>query len=76
MADGGEGTMDVLVAALGGEVRTPDRVGPARPPASRPASRCFPTARAVVEMAQASGLSLVAEPDRDAWAASTRGTAS
>ena len=30
--------------------------------------------RAMVEMAQASGLGLVAEDERDAWAASTRGT--
>ena len=73
VADGGEGTMDVLVAALGGEVRTQT----VSDPLGRPVEAAFallPDGSGVVEMAQASGLSLVAEPDRDAWAASTRGT--
>lgn len=73
VADGGEGTMDALVAALGGEVRKETVSGPL----GRPVEAGFallPDGSAVVEMAQASGLSLVAEPDRDAWAASTRGT--
>jgi glycerate kinase len=73
VADGGEGTMDVLVSALGGELRSatvPDPLG-------RPVDAAFallPDGAAVVEMAQASGLSLVDESERDAWAASTRGT--
>jgi glycerate kinase len=73
VADGGEGTMEVLVNALGGDVRAvtvPDPLG-------RPVEAGFallPDGSAVVEMAQASGLSLVDEADRDAWAASTRGT--
>lgn len=73
VADGGEGTMDVLVAALGGEIRTIS----VSDPLGRPVEAGFallPDGSAVVEMAQASGLSLVAERDRDAWAASTRGT--
>jgi len=73
VADGGEGTMDVLVAALGGEVRTQT----VSDPLGRPVDAGFallPDGSGVVEMAQASGLSLVAEQDRDAWAASTRGT--
>jgi glycerate 2-kinase len=73
VADGGEGTMDVLVAALGGEVRTLT----VSDPLGRPVDAGFallPDGSGVVEMAQASGLSLVAETDRDAWAASTRGT--
>jgi glycerate 2-kinase len=73
VADGGEGTMDVLVTALGGEVRTLTVADPL----GRPVEASFallPDGSAVVEMAQASGLSLVAEQDRDAWAASTRGT--
>jgi glycerate kinase len=73
VADGGEGTMEVLVSALGGEVRpvtVPDALG-------RPVEAGFallPDGSAVVEMAQASGLSLIDEAERDAWAASTRGT--
>ncbi len=73
VADGGEGTMDALVNALGGELRTatvPDPLG--RPIEARFA--LLPDGAAVVETAQASGLGLVAEDERDAWAASTRGT--
>ena len=46
-------------------------------PLGRPVEAGFallPDGSAVVEMAQASGLSLVDESERDAWAASTRGT--
>jgi glycerate 2-kinase len=73
VADGGEGTMEVLVSALGGDVRTVT----ASDPLGRPVEASFallPDGSAVVEMAQASGLGLVAEGERDAWAASTRGT--
>ena len=73
VADGGEGTMDALVRALGGELRTisaPDPLG--RP--TEASYALLPDGVAVVETAQASGLGLVAEPERDAWAASTRGT--
>ena len=73
VADGGEGTMDVLVDALGGEVRT----ATASDPLGRPIEAGFallPDGSAVVETAQASGLGLVDEDERDAWAATTRGT--
>lgn len=73
VADGGEGTMEVLVSALGGDIQART----VSDPLGRPVEARFallPDGSAVVEMAQASGLSLVAEADRDAWAASTRGT--
>ncbi len=73
VADGGEGTMAVIAGAVGGELierEVPDPLG--RPVAARFA--LLPDGAAVVEMAQASGLGLVAEDERDAWAASTRGT--
>jgi glycerate 2-kinase len=74
VADGGEGTMDVLLAALGGERRTVD----ASDPLGRPIQASFALIEdgraAVVETAQASGLGLVEEEERDAWSASTRGT--
>jgi glycerate 2-kinase len=74
VADGGEGTMDVLLAALGGERRTVE----ASDPLGRPVEAAFALIEdgrvAVVETAQASGLGLVAEDERDAWSASTRGT--
>jgi glycerate kinase len=73
VADGGEGTMDVLVGALGGEIRTVT----ASDPLGRPVEAAFallPDGAAVVEAAQASGLGLVEERERDAWAATTSGT--
>ncbi len=74
VADGGEGTMDVLLSALGGELRTAH----ASDPLGRPVEVSFallPDGRtAIVETAQASGLGLVAEEERDAFAASTFGT--
>jgi glycerate 2-kinase len=65
--------MEVLVAVLGGEVHRHS----VSDPLGRPVEAGFallPDGSAVVEMAQASGLSLVAESERDAWSASTRGT--
>ena len=73
VADGGEGTMEVLVTALGGDVRTVT----ASDPLGRPIEAGFallPDGSAVVETAQASGLGLIDEGERDAWAATTRGT--
>ena len=74
VADGGEGTMDVLLAALGGERRTVE----ASDPLGRPVDATFALIEdgrvAIVETAQASGLGLVEEDERDAWSASTRGT--
>ena len=51
--------MDVLVTALGGEVAHGHGLGSARAAGRGRASRCCLTGAAVVEMAQASGLSLV-----------------
>jgi glycerate 2-kinase len=73
VADGGEGTMEAIVSTLGGEVRTVT----ASDPLGRPVEASFALladGRGIVETAQASGLGLVAESERDAWAASTRGT--
>jgi glycerate kinase len=74
VADGGEGTMDVLLSALGGERRT----AKVSDPLGRPVEAAFALVAggctAVVETAQASGLGLVAERERDAWSATTRGT--
>jgi glycerate kinase len=73
VADGGEGSMEAIVSTLGGDVRTVT----VSDPLGRPVAASFALlddGRAVVEAAQASGLGLVAEQDRDAWAASTRGT--
>ncbi len=72
LADGGEGTLDAIAAA-GGWASLP---AAARDPLMRPIDARFlrQGARAVVELATASGLSLVAPDERDAGAATTIGT--
>jgi glycerate kinase len=65
--------MGVLIAALGGEVRRHTVSDPLGRPVEADLA-LLPDGSAVVEMAQASGLSRVAESERDAWSASTRGT--
>ena len=90
VADGGEGTMAVLLGALGGKRRTAtvhdplhrpieaefaliDEVRRTLAPDSDTKVRRTPVT-AVVETAQASGLSLVAPEERDAQRADTFGT--
>jgi glycerate kinase len=74
IADGGEGTLEVLLGARGGEVVEAD----AHDPLGRPLRARFALVGdgrvALVETAAASGLELVAEAERDAEAASTAGT--
>jgi glycerate kinase len=74
VADGGEGTIDALLSTLEGE----ERRARVSDPLGRPVEASFALIdggrTGIVEMARASGLSLVAEDERDAWAASTRGT--
>ncbi|HSF61664.1 MAG TPA: glycerate kinase [Gaiellaceae bacterium] len=72
VADGGEGTCDALVAALGGSWResvVSDPLG--RPTPARWLS--LPDGRAVVEAATAIGLPLLAREERDPLRASSRG---
>lgn len=73
IADGGEGTLDALVAALDGTVVRRTVSGPLGDPVDGCFARIGP-GTAVVETASASGLTLVPKDRRDAWAASTRGT--
>ncbi len=73
VADGGEGTMDALVAAAGGRVVQ----AAARDPLGRPITAAFgllPDGTAVVELAQASGYERLADAERDPEATSTLGT--
>jgi glycerate 2-kinase len=73
LADGGEGTLDALLAG-GGERRTATVSGPLGDPVEAAYGLLDGGRVGMVEMAQASGLTLVAPERRDAWAASTRGT--
>ena len=74
VADGGEGTLSILVEALGGELVETE----ASDPLGRRVTCRFGLvdggATAIVEMAQASGLARVRAQERDAWRASTAGT--
>lgn len=76
MADGGEGTLDALVAGLGGQTRTLRVSGPLGDPVDALygmlEARGGPTA--VIELARASGLQLIAESRREPLRASTFGT--
>jgi len=74
VADGGEGTLVALMATLPGEVAHASVSDPLGRPVEAAFGLIDDGATAIVEMAQASGLGLVAEAERDAWAASTRGT--
>jgi glycerate 2-kinase len=74
VADGGDGTLDVLLAATAGSVVTRHRVtGPNGIPVSARLGR-LSTDAAVVELAEASGLRLVRPGDLDALHATSRGT--
>src|SRR3954465_15212069 len=74
IADGGEGTMEALLLAMGGETAG----ATVRDPLGREVQAGFALLEdggtAVVEVAAASGLGLVAEAERDAEAATSHGT--
>jgi glycerate kinase len=72
LADGGDGTLDVLVSVLGGSRRRATVTGPLGEPVDAEWGM-LPGGTAVVEMAQASGLAAV-RGRNDALRASTRGT--
>ncbi len=73
VADGGEGTVEALLRALGGE----RRLAVVDDPLGRPVEASWamlPGGRAAVEMAAASGLPLLEASERDPRRASTYGT--
>jgi glycerate kinase len=72
LADGGEGTLDTVLAARGGSRRTARVTGPLGEHVDA-AWGVLPGGQAIVEMAQASGLARVAGRN-DPLRASTRGT--
>ncbi|MET0402397.1 MAG: glycerate kinase [Cystobacter sp.] len=74
LADGGPGTVDALLTGVGGERRTCTVTGPLGPPVQATYGLLEGGRTAVIEMAAASGLSLLAPEARDARRASTRGT--
>ena len=74
VADGGGGTMEALLEARGGELRRASVADPLGRAVEAEWALLADGRAAVVETAQASGLWRVAEDERDAWAATTRGT--
>lgn len=74
MADGGEGTVDALVAATGGTIREARVTGPLGEPVLAVFGLLGDGKTAVVEMASASGLWRLSPERRDPWRATTRGT--
>jgi glycerate 2-kinase len=74
VADGGEGTLEALRPAFGGELRS----APAHGPLGEPLEASFLLSEdgrtAIVETASASGLHLLSRQGRDPFAASTAGT--
>jgi glycerate kinase len=72
LADGGEGTLDALLAGRGGERRTARVTGPLGDPVDADWA-LLPDGTAVVEMAQASGLAVAGDAN-DPVEATTRGT--
>jgi glycerate kinase len=74
VADGGEGTLAALLTALGGSTGGASVSDPLGRPVQAGFGLVEDGATAVVEVAEASGLGRVAEAERDAEAASSRGT--
>jgi glycerate kinase len=74
LADGGEGTLEAIAAAGGWEWRTAEVLDPLGRPIQARWLRSLSGRRAVIEMAEASGLSRVAPAERDAVAATSIGT--
>jgi glycerate kinase len=74
VADGGEGTLTLLVEALGGELVEVEAADPLGRRVDCTFGLVEGGATAIVEMAQASGLARVTPDERDAWRASTAGT--
>ena len=71
LADGGEGTVDALVAGLGGELRRVTVTGPAGKPVNAKYGLVGTTA--VMEMAEASGITLVSGAEKNALYTTTYG---
>ena len=72
LADGGEGTVDALIAGMGGERRTVAVTGPMGRPVEA-AYGILPGGTAVMEMAAAAGITLVPGAERNPLVATTFG---
>lgn len=73
LADGGEGTMDAIATALGGKIRTLDVTGPLGEIVTARYAVVKERSLAVIEMAEAAGLTLVPSEKRDPKITTTYG---
>lgn len=74
VADGGEGTLDCLIAAAGGVKMSATVTGPLGAPVTAEYGLLEPDQTAVIEMATASGLYLIPSEERNPLLATTYGT--
>jgi glycerate kinase len=74
MADGGEGTLDSLIAATNGKKIDVTVTGPLGTPVEAKYGIIEPNATCIIEMASASGLCLVTDDQRNPLLATTYGT--
>ncbi len=74
MADGGEGTVEALVAATRGRIVPVVATGPLGQPVDAFYGLTGNGRIAVIEMAAASGLTLISQADRDPWHTTSYGT--
>ena len=72
LADGGEGTVDALVAGLGGELKRVTVTGPAGKPVTAKYG-LLPDGVAVMEMAEAAGITLVSGAEKNPLYTTTYG---
>lgn len=72
LADGGEGTVDALVAGLGGELKRVTVTGPAGKPANAKYG-LLSDGTAVMEMAEAAGITLVSSEEKNPLYTTTYG---
>jgi glycerate kinase len=74
VADGGEGTLDALVVAMGGTIQRATVIGPLGEPVEARYGIAGDGRTAIVELAEASGLTLVPAERRDPTRTTTYGT--
>ncbi len=73
VADGGDGTLETLVEATGGDIRSATVTGPIGKPVSAEWGALGDGRTAVIEMARTSGLALLSPDERDPLRATTYG---
>lgn len=74
LADGGEGMLDLIVEATGGVYRRLTVTGPGGQPVAAQYGISQDGRTAVIELASASGLTLLPEKERNPWLTTTYGT--